>query len=353
MAQHRNLILALAAITFTSTAIADDTASADAAQAPADAVETAANTTETVSERQSSAIAKTAGVYATYQTDVTSAKSKPLSSTKDIDRTLTDLGSHNPDQLTQSWLAYSALVAAQDPEYRAAVRDIEGFYGRDRLLTGMRNDLRYARSLGGADNAVSAALTAIEADSDRLQDVAAYMKEQAYTLQGAGWAKARVASSGAKADQLNAAAAVGQAPDAPLVAALISADMESAFRTAGVAGAPSMWENVSTVGGSIRVPGFVADAITADQSPQVRYGKERTADRIATLAAFHAIGVGNDDMAQLQTALSDRDTRGCLNMANLNLQQCVAAAHQHHELPFCISQHALSEIGDCIGDVAQ
>ena len=33
--------------------------------------------------------------------------------------------------------------------------------------------------------------------------------------------------------------------------------------------------------------------------------------------------------------------RSCMMMANLNLQQCVAASHRHYEVPFCIAEHAI------------
>ena len=38
--------------------------------------------------------------------------------------------------------------------------------------------------------------------------------------------------------------------------------------------------------------------------------------------------------AQMSSAMSERETRGCMNMANLNLQQCVAAANQQYRNNF-------------------
>jgi len=146
---------------------------------------------------QSDPLARAAALYATYQGDVTDVQAKGFTSAQDIDATLTNLGGHNPEQLTQGWMAYSALVAAQNPEFRAAVLDIEGYYGRDMLMTGMQNDVRYARTLSGGNDAVNQALTAVDADSRRLIGAAAYVKEQAYSLQAAGWAKGRVGNSGA------------------------------------------------------------------------------------------------------------------------------------------------------------
>ncbi|MEO0982713.1 MAG: hypothetical protein AAFX03_08680 [Pseudomonadota bacterium] len=299
------------------------------------------------------AMSSAAAVYGTYQSDVTDVKDNPLSSTGDIDAALNNLGGHNPGSLSQGWLAYSALVASQSPEYRDAVRDIESFYGRDRVLRGMRNDLRYARSLEGGDLAVGSALAAIDADSRRLSDVAAFVKEQAYTLQGAGWAKAKIRNSSAKADEIGTRSRTGSPARATLLAAMSAPDFNTALVHAGGAGAPSLWDGVSGAATTIRVPSFVGSSFSSPAQTRIRSGKEHTADRIATLAAYHVLSIDGAEVGQLQTALADREAQSCLNMAQLNLQQCVAAAHQHHELPFCISEHALNDISSCIGEVTK
>ena len=86
---------------------------------------------QTEDKKTGDASSESAAVYATYQSEVTDVKTKPLSSAGDIDHALNSLGGHNPDQLSKGWISYSALIASQDPEYRAAVRDIADFYGRD------------------------------------------------------------------------------------------------------------------------------------------------------------------------------------------------------------------------------
>jgi hypothetical protein len=305
------------------------------------------------SAQGSDPISDTAAVYATYQSEVTVVKEKPLSSAGDIDHALTSLGGHNPDQLSKGWIAYSALIASQDPEYRAAVRDIESFYGREALESGMRNDVRYARTLGGGDNAVSAALMATEADSRRLNSAAAYVKEQAYSLQAAGWAKAKIGNSGAKARKLDSSQSAGIPAKLGLVTAMNAADFDSVLLQAGASGAPSLWDSVSGAASAIRFPAAVKSGLTGNRK-RVKFGKEPIADQIATLAAYRVLGSSTEkNSSQINSAMAERETKGCLNMANLNLQQCVAAANQQYEVPFCIGEHALSDVGKCIGGVYQ
>lgn len=292
-------------------------------------------------------LSRAAAVYATYHGDVTDVKTKGFGNAGDIDRSLTNLGGHNPDLLTQGFLSYSALVASQDPEYRAALRDQESYYGRQMLLDGLKNDVRYARSLNGGDGAVVSSLSAVSADSRRLIGAAAYVKEQAYSLQGAGWAKGKVGDSNAIANGLLASTQRGIPARGAMVRAMSSPEINGVLTQAGQAGSPSVWESVTSAASAIRVPTFVSKFGT---KKRIAYGQEPIADRISTLAAYRIL---NAEAAPMRTAMSERTTKGCLNMANLNLQQCVAAAHKHYEVPFCIGEHALSDVGKCIGKVAQ
>lgn len=298
-------------------------------------------------------ISKSAAVYGTYQADVTDVKEKPFTSARDIDQALLSLGGHNPDQLSKGWISYSALIASQDPEYRAAIRDIESYYGREAVLNGLKMDVRYARQLQGGDNAVSSALAATEADSRRLSNVAALVKEQAYSLQSSGWAKAKIGNSGAKVSKLSSQQTVGTPARVQLINAFSAADIDRVLIQAGRSGAPSLWDNVSSAADAIRFPAAVQSGLSVATKKRVKYGKEPVADQIATLAAYRVLGTTADSTSQVHSAMAERGTRGCLNMANLNLRQCVKAANQQYEVPFCIGEHALAEVGQCIGGVYQ
>lgn len=345
MAITSRLFLAVAMTAALSTsAVADDASPVPDGQA---STQTAPSSTTT---RRHDAISHAAAVYGTYQGDVSALRDQPLSSANDIDSALDNLGGQNAGQLSTGWLAYSALVASQNPEFRTAVRDIEGFYGRDRVMTGMRNDMAYARTLGGANSAVTAALAATEADSRRLSSAAAYVKEQAYTLQGTGWAKARIGNANAMAASLNTASRNGRAPNAMVMSALQTPSIDGALAQAGSNGAPSLWDGAMDSVSGIQFPSLRNPGLSAQQR-NVRRGKEQVANRIATLAAYRVIGVDNRTASQLSTAMADTETSSCIRRSQLNLQQCVAASYRQYELPYCISEHALQDVGECIGEI--
>lgn len=300
---------------------------------------------------QGDTISKSAAVYGTFQADVTDVKTRKFSSAGDIDKALNNLGGQNADQLSKGWIAYSALIASQNPEYRAAVRDIESFYGRNVLLTGLGNDPAYARSLNGGNSAVSASLSATKADARRLASAAAQVKEQAYSLQAAGWAKAKIGNSSAKASRLQSAQTSGRPANASILSTLSSSNINSALARAGQSGAPSLWDNVTSAASAVRIPAAVRSGFGS--TGRIKRGKEPVANQIATLAAYRILGAQAASSGQINTAMSQFETSSCLKMAQLNLQQCVAATHQQYEVPFCIGEHALADVGKCIGEVAQ
>jgi hypothetical protein len=295
------------------------------------------------SAQGSDTISNSAAVYGTYQTDVSNVNSKPLASAAEIDAALNTLGGHNADQLSKGWVSYMAMIAAQDPAFRKSLKDVEAYYGRDALVGGLRNDPRYARTMKGADTAVSAALTASAADNRRLQSASAFVKEQSYSLQGTGWAKAKIGNSKAKASSLNSTQAGGIPAKSGMISAFSAYDIDSTLAQAGLSSSASIWDNISATASSVKVPSAVSSAF-ADRK-RVKYGKEPVADRIAAVAAYRVLGSSNSPDAS--SVMAERDTKTCMNMANLNLQQCVAAANAQYELPLCIGTHAIGDVATC------
>jgi len=296
-------------------------------------------------------ISEGAAVYATFHSDVSDVRNRPLASASDIETTLTNLGGQNPDKLSSGWLAYSAMITAQDPKYRESVRDIASFYGEESLRLGLRNDVRYARTLDGGTDAVTSALGATEADSRRLSGAGAYVKEQAYSLQGTSWAKARVPNTDALINRMRTTAIAGRPVPSEINTAFGQTDIDAILSRAAGNSSESLWDGVTEAAGAVKFPDLSLGYSGRD--PRIRAGKEPVADKIATLAAYRILGAEETSAADMRNALKERTTKNCLNMAQLNLHQCVAAAHKQYEVPFCIGEHALTDVGECIGDVTQ
>ena len=104
----------------------EDTSAAVAAQP-------AAINTNNVPEKPS-VIPNSAATYAQFHDEfVRRWQSSADVHTDQIEEKLNTIGGQNASKLTSGWMSYSALVAAQDSEFAHSVRDIDGYYGRDRL----------------------------------------------------------------------------------------------------------------------------------------------------------------------------------------------------------------------------
>ena len=80
-------------------------------------------------------------------------------------------------------------------------------------------------------------------------------------------------------------------------------------------------------------------------SPQVLRG--------LALAALAVRGqTGDREEARFQGLMHDEMSAACLNMAKINLDQCLAAAGPHYEHVFCVGRHAIGETARCVSAAA-
>ena len=74
---------------------------------------------------------------------------------------------------------------------------------------------------------------------------------------------------------------------------------------------------------------------------------------MAALAAFEIIGEASSSQAGVRKAMSDRKAEDCFDFAQMQLRGCVAGQSDHYGLQACMRQHAISDIGECVGEVAR
>ena len=76
-------------------------------------------------------------------------------------------------------------------------------------------------------------------------------------------------------------------------------------------------------------------------------------DRMASLGALQALdAVSTITRVRPAQLMSDQRSRDCLEMAQLQLYQCMSAARFRYENAFCLGQHGLRDVGTCISAVA-
>ena len=309
----------------------------------------------TAPEPERDLLAEAAVAYGSFQLDA-SRFDRDLNSTTDIEEATTTLGTHNIDRLSSGWLAYSALLASQSPEYAKSIRKTDAHYGRERMLAGFANSVTYALDLEGSRDALTRAIDASKADARRLERIGDNVREQSKSLQKFGWATAKLKSDSNKdARTLELAALDGRPQSGGLRTLFGSPRVEEAVVSADRLGSTSsLWDRLIAAGPDIQLPVISTTGVSTYQ-PVETFNKDRriTAGRIATLAAYRILDEADTTSAGLSRAMDDAQTKDCFETAQQIFRQCVSANYKVFERPYCIGEHALKDVGRCVGEISE
>ncbi len=291
---------------------------------------------ETLAQPKDDALERVAANYIRYREDVAAIETTPFDSADVTRQAHRRLGAHDSDALSAGWVAYAALVAADTPAFADALKTEMAkkarrgkLGGRDALLSNLAQNPSYARSLPGADQAIEAVLAMTAQDGARITALGRAFKSQAYAMQKTRWGKQRIASSQDRLKEAASYQAGRGAPDAPVFAHSESGGVIAP----ALASADGEW-----------APDW------GEQAPAGHMGEanaEVIMDRVLNLAARYSSGALNAKVVSVY-ARNDKSNR-CLTMAKLTLDQCIAATRTPYEEAFCLGEHALIDVADCVG----
>jgi hypothetical protein len=290
--------------------------------------------------------------YARYQTDVTDLRSATIGSNDALETALDRVGRHNKVEMTRGFIAYGSQVAAQSPAFVQGVRDAAAFYGRDAVIWAVSVDPSYARGLRGGQEATRMLLDTVEGDAARVVSVADRYQEMAYSLQRQRWASAVAPGQAARLQRVRGLAAPGSGPALPdgvaprLTAATLSITPGS---DPAALGGRQFWDAVH--GGAHT--DVVAVSASAPTAWRVNVTRGMALDRMAAVAALQALDATSANQTAVSALLNDPRSRDCFEMAQLQLYQCMSAAHFRYENAFCLGQHGLRDVGVCMSAVGQ
>jgi hypothetical protein len=301
----------------------------------------------------SGALRTALNAYAAYQTDVSELRSSRIANDGDLEGALDRVARHNRDSLTHGWVAYGGYTAAQSPAFVQGVRDAAQYYGRDAVIWAIAADPRYARGLRGGNEATRMLLDAATSDGARIIAVADRYQEMAYDLQRQRWANAVAPQQAARVQRIRSLGA----PGAPVAA--IPDSVSPRLTVAALSMSPT--SDPSAFGGrrfwdAVRGGAEVVEVTSTPVTYQWRVHAPRgeALDRMASLAALQALdATDNAHTSAVSQLMHDQRSRDCLEMAQLQLYQCMSAARFRYENAFCLGQHGLRDVGLCIANVAQ
>jgi hypothetical protein len=285
--------------------------------------------------------------YAAYQSDVGELRGARMNSANDLEQALEAGARHKSDSLSAGWIAYGAMAAAQSPAFIQGVREAAAYYGRDAVVRGMMADTGWARLLKGGDDATRIVLSSAAADSSRIMAVADRYRDLAYSMQSQRWANAVAPGQAMRLQRMRVLGAADPAiaPNPRLAAAPVT---YTPWSDPTAFGGRRFWDSLR---GGPTVTEVSAPA--AGSTWRLKPERAEAVNRMTTLAALQALGAANERPQQAAQLLSETRSNQCLEMAQLQLYQCMSAAHFRYENAFCLSQHALRDVGQCISGVTQ
>ena len=245
-----------------------------------------------------------------------------------VEQSLAVGAAYEPQQLARGAIAYAALLALQDRTFVATVRTYAVDAGERRQIAArLAQDPRYVIGFPGAASAAGLIVATMGVESSRMTDVAARIKQSAYSVQHSAWSKTKIIDPAhrlADTKALSAAIMNGEAGDV------------DQLKLAMNGGADPTAAQVLAVHGQ-SVPGPYAPVV----------------ERGLALAALSALGEAGDENTAAVQAIETEPTGGaCLNLAKLNLYQCLAVAVPWYEDIFCLGEHAVGETAQCISNEA-
>ena len=240
-----------------------------------------------------------------------------------VEESLAVGSAYEPKQLSRGAIAYAALIALQDPTFVSTFRVYAAFPAQRKALADriVQNPL-YAAAFAGAPSAAGLIVATMASQNSKITTVGAAVKQSAYSVQHSAWSKLKVIDPVGRLNKAKAqsAALMSVAPDDV-------AELQKAQPVDGAPAAPALGAHGAPVAGPY--------------APVVTRG--------LAVAALAIMGEGGDDNdPQVEALLTEPEGGQCLNMAKLDLYQCLAVAGPWYEDIFCLGEHALGETSQCI-----
>ena len=241
---------------------------------------------------------------------------------------------YEPKQFLSGATAYAAVLALQDPTFVASVRAFAADpTQRQQVINQLVADPAYAVGFKGSDTAAGLIIDTLNADGVKLYTAGKAVKQAAYDVQRSKWSTLPVLDRDGRLAYAKTMSATPGLADSADMAALQQASMGGAPLVLAPPAAPAA--------------GSVALAVSGPRSAPPPY--KPLVIRGLAVAALAALGyAGDDKLPLIEAVMAEPASAMCLNMAKLNLYQCLAVAKPHYEDVFCLGQHIMIDTGMCV-----
>lgn len=262
-------------------------------------------------------IIEDASTFRAYMT-AASAISPDFKSPEDVAQGIRTATAFEQGQLQQGEIAFAAVTALQEPTFVAAVRQFAADpTQRAEIVNRLFADPGYAATFTGADKAAGLAIGALDGMGAKVLVAGKAVKQAAYDVQRQPWSKTNVVNPEGRLNDTRTRSGTRVLASLTDVEQIRKNSLEGAAMS--VAGQP----------------------VTGPYTQVVQ--------RALALAALAALGeAGDEKYDQISWLLTDEASSYCLNMSKLNLYQCLAVSKPQYEDIFCMGQHSMIDIGQCV-----
>ncbi len=290
-----------------------------------------------VSERVDEALMRHAGNYAVLRQQITGAESGAIDTPEQMNATMDGLSRVFSPSLGPSFLGYGAMIAIQNTEFVEGVLDTARFQGLDTVVYRLYADPGYVTSLPGATSAAVDVQNAWASDIAAIGRAGANIKAQSYSLQKRSeWKKKRADNRSTRIEAISQSRAARFDPPFQTKQELAAIRPIRGDDPFGTQQRQEFWQ----IYGRSSAP--------QSQTFQSQYNGEMN-KRALTLAALEILGAtGKDSTIWIENYMTSPSLTQCVNTARLNAEQCLAAGHYKYEDAFCIAEHELTEISNCL-----
>ncbi|MGD1933839.1 MAG: hypothetical protein ACFB0Z_04900 [Candidatus Phaeomarinobacter sp.] len=240
-----------------------------------------------------------AAAYRAFDAAIDDLADRKFKSPRDVRAALDSLRPHDPAKLGEGWVANSAFLAAQQPEFVSALKAAVARDGKQSVLSRLKSGTG-VWMFAGSQQARSAVVADASVAYQKLTGLGQRFLTTAVEFQRTRWGSYEPAAPFSVSPQF-AAAEVG----GPGLGNILA---ELAGVTEAQAAAPVM-------------------------------------QRILAIAGH--IALEESDASATVSLVQNRDLSRCTRFARLNLNQCLAAAHFPSEEAYCTGKHAVNEIAYC------
>lgn len=304
-------------------------------------------------------LSEKAAVYVSYVSEASALDGRSFKNAGELNEVLSSIGSYKGDQIGTGWVAYSALVAAKQPEFRKSVRDMAASYGPDVTAGNIKDRKWNAAKLDGGDDALKAVLQATEADFAAMKNSADHMREQYYVLEKHSWGKSVISKSdkNQRISKLNGVRANGRNID-PVYFSQVS-QSRTLLSDTNAAALSQAASGLNDAASAIKLPAMFQPAPKPAQQNKsfstVFHEIPKTIAGSATLDILAQDSGSKMSPAALIEADVSRPTSSLSIINNklvgdvMNLDACIAGVRAEADLSPCVAANSLEAIASTLG----